>query len=130
VRLKAAAEAYAMPVEHVLEVGTLGQVTPVPGTRRELLGVKNLRGQVLPVFDMALLLGVQRTAPPSHLLVAEAGQRRVGFAIDAVSGIGDLPEPTEDTESDLLAGAVLSGNELIGLIDTARVFDSLERTPP
>jgi purine-binding chemotaxis protein CheW len=119
-----------MPVEHVLEVGTLGQVTAVPGTRRELLGVKNLRGLILPVFDLALLLGIRRTAPPSHLLMAEAGRRRVGFAIDAVSGIGELPKPTDDTESDLLAGAVLSGNELVGVIDVSRVFGSLERTTP
>jgi purine-binding chemotaxis protein CheW len=122
-----AAEAYAMPVEHVLEVRALGQVTAVPGARRELLGIKNRRGQILPVFDLALLLGIRRTAPPARLLVAEADGRRVGFAIDAVSGIGELPDATEDTESDLLAGAALSGSDLIGLIDVSRVFDSLER---
>lgn len=118
-----------MPVENVLEVATLGLVTAVPGTGRDLLGVKNLRGQILPVFDLALLLGIRRTAPPSHLLVAEAEGHRVGFAIDAVSGIGDLPDPTEDIESGLLAGAVLSEGALVGLIDVSRVFDSLERTP-
>jgi purine-binding chemotaxis protein CheW len=122
-----AAEAYAMPVEHVLEVGALGQVTAVPGARRELLGIKNRRGQILPVFDLALLLGIRRTAPPARLLVAEAEGHRVGFAIDAVSGVGELPDATEDTESDLLAGAALSGNDLIGLIDVSRVFHSLER---
>ena len=116
-----------MPVEHVLEVGALGQVTAVPGARRELLGIKNRRGQILPVFDLALLLGIRRTAPPAGLLVAEAERHRVGFAIDAVSGGGELPDATEDTESDLLAGAAFSGNDLIGLIDVSRVFDSLER---
>src|SRR5208282_270956 len=90
VRMKVAAEAYAMPVENVLEAAELGQVRAVPGARPELLGIRSLRGQILPVADLARLLGVHRTAAPSRLLVAEACGFRVGFAIDEVNGIGDL----------------------------------------
>ena len=71
-----AAESYAMPVEHVLEVADLGDVAPVPGSRPEMLGVRNMRGQILPVVDLALLLGIPRTAPPGRLVVAEAGAVR------------------------------------------------------
>jgi hypothetical protein len=47
-----------------------------------------------------------------------------------VSGVGELADPAEDTESDLLAGAVLSEGDLIGVIDVPRVFDSLDGTRP
>jgi chemotaxis signal transduction protein len=127
VRLRVASEAYAVPVEHVLQVALLGDVTTVPGSRPEMLGVQNLRGQILPVVDLALLLGVRRTAPPARLLVAEAGGRQAGFAIDEVSEVGELADPTEETDSDLLAGATLAGGDLIGVIDVTRVFDLLER---
>jgi purine-binding chemotaxis protein CheW len=127
VRLRVASEAYAVPVEHVLEVADLGQVWAVPRARPELLGVRNLRGQILPVVDLTLLFGIPRTVPPTRLLVAEAGGRRAGFAIDEVSGVGQLGDPAEETESDLLLGAVLGEGELIGVIDVVRVFDSLER---
>jgi chemotaxis signal transduction protein len=127
VRLRVAAEAYAMPVENVLQVAELGDVTAVPGSRPEMLGVRNLRGQILPVVDLALLLGIPRTAPPTRLLVAEAGGRQAGFAIDQVSEVGDLEDPTEETDSDMLVGAALAGGDLIGVIDVTRVFDSLER---
>ena len=60
VRLSLAAETYAVPVEHVLEAAELAQVRPVPGARPELLGVSNLRGQILPVADLAALLGAAR----------------------------------------------------------------------
>jgi two-component system chemotaxis response regulator CheV len=140
VRVKVAAEAYAMPVEHVLEAAGLGRVRAVPGARRELLGIRTLRGQILPVVDLARLLGVHRTSAPTRLLVAEARGFRVGFAIDEVNGIGDLGDlaelgetgelgmPAEGIESGLLAGATLSDGELVGVLDVPRVFDSLDGT--
>jgi chemotaxis signal transduction protein len=128
VRLRVASETYAMPVEFVLEVAELGELAPVPRSRPEMLGVWNLRGQILPVVDLALLLGIPRSAPPRRLLVAEAGGRQAGFAIDNVSAVGELADPAEEAESDLLVGATLAGGELIGVIDVPRVFDSLART--
>jgi purine-binding chemotaxis protein CheW len=130
VRLRVASEAYAMPVEFVLEVAELGDIAPVPGSRPEMLGVWNLRGQILPVVDLALLLGIPRAAPPRRLLVAEAGGRRAGFAIDEVSGVGELADPAEEAESELLVGATLAEGDLIGVIDVPRVFDSLDGTAP
>lgn len=129
VRLRVAAEAYAMAVEHVLEVTSLGHVDAVPRARPEMLGVQNLRGRILPVIDLALLLGISRTVPPSHLLVAEAGGRQAGFAIDEVRGVDELAGPAEEAESDLLLGSTLGGDDLIGILNVPRVFDRLEETP-
>ncbi len=120
--------AYAMAVEYVLEVAGLGDVAPVPGSRPEMLGVRNMRGQILPVVDLALLLGIPQTAPPGRMLVAEAGGLQAGFAIDEVSMVGDLADPVEETESDLLVGATLVGGDLVGVIDVPRVFAALEGT--
>jgi len=112
----------------VLEAAELGQVRPVPGARPELLGVSNLRGQILPVVGLAALLGVQRAASPRRLLVAEARGLQVGLAVDEVSGIGALPqleEQTSDAGPGFLLGAALSGGELIGVVDVPGVCDSL-----
>jgi hypothetical protein len=62
--------------------------------------------------------------------VAEAGGCQAGFAIDEVGWVGDLADAAEDTESDMLAGAVLSEGDLIGVIDVPRVFGSLEGALP
>jgi purine-binding chemotaxis protein CheW len=124
--MRVGSEAYAMPVEHVREVADLGAVQPIPGAGPEMLGVRNLRGQILPIVDLALLLGINASTRPDRLLVAEAGGRHAGFAIDAVSEVGELPDPTEETDSDLLTGATLVGGDFIGIIDVTRVFDSLE----
>jgi chemotaxis signal transduction protein len=127
VRMRIGTEMYAIPVENVLEVAELGDLAVVPGARPEALGVRNLRGQILPVFDLAALFGVQRPDVPQRLLVAESGGRRAGFAIDEVSDVGELPEPAEETESDLLVGAALAGDDLVGVVDVKRLFAALER---
>ena len=132
VRMRVASEVYAMAVENVLEVAAMGELTPVPGSPAEVLGVRNLRGHILPVFDLGLLLASpgpasRGAAPPGRLLVAEAGGHQAGFAIDEVSDVGGLPEPTEETESSFLRGGLLDGDELVGVIDASAVFDSLER---
>jgi chemotaxis signal transduction protein len=127
VRLRVASEMYAVPVSYVLEVTPWTEVAPVPGARPEILGVWNLRGQILPVVDLAALPGIQRTAPASRLLVAADDDRRAGFTIDEMTDVAELGEPTEDTESTLLLGAILTDTDLIGVINVPKVFNTLER---
>ena len=126
VRLRIASETYAMPVEHVLGVADIGQIRAVPRAGPELLGLWNRRGRILPVVDLAQLLGVTRTGPPQRVLIAEARGHQACFAIDDVSEIGELGDPAEETDSDLLAGATLADGDLVGVIDVPRAFASLE----
>ena len=130
VQFRVAGEAYAIPAGHVLEVAPPAELTRVPGTRPELVGVRNTRGTILPVIDLAALLGITRTAPPGRVLVAEAGDRRAGFEIDEVDAVRVLAEPDTETESPLLTGARLDGGQLIGFLDIRRVFDELHRSVP
>lgn len=126
VRLRVASEDYAIPVEHVLEVADLGEVTAVPESRAEIIGVRNLRGRILPVIDLASVLGIPQSGRPGRLLVVESGGHQAGLAIDEVSSVGDMEDPAEEAESDLLVGATLAGGHLIGVLDVPRLFDSLE----
>lgn len=127
VRLRLAAEEYAVPVTYVREVIGLDEVVPVPGTPGDVIGVRNLRGQILPVIDLTVLLGISRTAPPRLLLITESGGQQAGLALDEVSGIAELPKPSTEHESGLLEGSVLVGSDLIGVIDVPSVFRELER---
>ena len=129
VRIRVAEEAYALPVTNVREICDVGELTPVPGARPEVLGVRNLRGQVLPVVDLAGLLGVARAGSAARLLVAEAGGLSAGLAIDEVSGVDDLADPPDEADSDLLAGTLLDGGDLVGVVNVPAIFAELERAP-
>jgi chemotaxis signal transduction protein len=125
VRVRVGDETYAVAVEHVIEVAELGKLSPVPGAHGSVLGVRNLRGEVLPVFDLASVLGIPSQDLPSCLLVTEHGSLRAGFAIDEVTDVGAIPPVAEETQSNLLSGAALDDSGLVGVVDVERLFAAL-----
>jgi chemotaxis signal transduction protein len=127
VRLKVAAETYAVPVGHVLAIVGPGHLTQVPGALPEILGVRKLRGQIVPVINLALVLGLNAAGPRRQLLLAEAEGVKAGFAIDEVSSVGELDGPLDGAESDFLTGVMVRDGELLGVIDVPRILRSLRR---
>ncbi len=45
-------QVFGLPVEQVREIITLESLTPLPVERRGLMGLANIRGEVVPVFDL------------------------------------------------------------------------------
>jgi purine-binding chemotaxis protein CheW len=126
VRFRVGAESFALPVEQVLEVAELGELAPVPGAPTSVLGVRNLRGLVLPVIDLAAVLGTTGSNRADKLVIAEEAGRRAGLVIDQVTDVGDLAGPMQETDSPFLSGSALTNGELIGVIDVERVFAAVE----
>jgi purine-binding chemotaxis protein CheW len=126
VRVGVAGEHYALPVEQVLEVADLGQIAPVPGSPPEIVGVGNLRGQVIPVIDLARMLGLSG-GEPSRVVVAESGDLLAGLLVDAVLDVGELPPAAEPVESEYLLGACLVDGALVAALDVDAVLGSIGR---
>jgi purine-binding chemotaxis protein CheW len=129
VQLRVGAESYAVPVEAVIEVTMLEASTPLPGGPRELLGLQNLRGHALPVYDLGAYLGAGSTPDAARMIVVSDNGRRVGFAIDAVTGVGPLPARTP-SHTTLLTGSALDGDRLVGVLSVEQLFADLERASP
>jgi len=117
-------EQYGVPVEDVLEVADAGEIVPVPGSGPALLGVRNLRGQVLPVVDLAAVLGLPRTATPGRVVVVADGGRAAGLGVDSVKGVEPLPEGGEEADSPHLTAAAVVDSALIGLVNVTSVLDA------
>ena len=122
VRFRVGAESFALPVGHVLEVADVGTLAPVPGAPPSVLGVRNLRGQVLPVIDLATVLGTPRSKAATKVVITEDAGRRAGLAIDQVTDVGELPGPLQESDSPFLAGSTLADGELVGVVDVEGVF--------
>jgi purine-binding chemotaxis protein CheW len=116
VRVRVGREHYALRVEQVIEVAEPGDLAPVPGAPAQIIGVRNLHGQVIPVISLATLLGLS-SEEPGRIVVAELGARRAGLAVESVLDVGELPEPSEPTESPYLCGATLIDGTLVGMLD-------------
>jgi chemotaxis signal transduction protein len=126
VRLAVGGENYALPVDRVLEVADYTGVAPVPGAAPSVLGVRNLRGAVLPVLDLATVLGLARAGAPERIVVTEHAGRTAGLAVDSVVGVEPLPEATEPAESPYLTGASLADGALVGMVDVGAVLDAAQ----
>jgi purine-binding chemotaxis protein CheW len=125
VKLRVGRESYAMPIENVLEVCKLEELTPIPGAASRVLGVCNFHGQVLPVFDLARVFGIPRDGLAQRLVVTDSGGRLAGFAVDEVSDVTALEGPREEAEAKQLAYATLEQGALVGVVDMPALFSSL-----
>jgi chemotaxis signal transduction protein len=129
VRLRVGRERYAVPIENVLEVSELGRLSTLPGAGSAILGVSNLRGQVLPVFDLARILSIAGDGSVRRVVVAEHEGRLAGLAVDEVTDVGELDGEAEQTDAEHLSGALLEDGQLVGIVDVERLFRSLEGWP-
>ena len=99
-----------MPVGHVR--GRRWPSSRRAGTRAELLGVLNMRGQILAVADLAPMLGITAIPRPGGCWWPRR-EAAGGLDIDEVGAVREVAEPDEQTES-AAAGTRLAGGELIG----------------
>jgi purine-binding chemotaxis protein CheW len=125
VRVRVAGEQYALAVGDVAEVVELGRVTPVPGARAPLLGLCNLRGEILPVVDLAAILGISDQGRAARLLVATHDGKRVGLAIGDVLDIAPLPECTPEQGCGCVRATAVVAGALVGVIDAGTLLDTV-----
>ncbi len=78
----------------IREIVPAAKITKVPGSPEFVMGLINLRGQILTILDIAVLLGLAETKinPASHIIVFK--YKDAGFAVDA---IGDVIETRPDS---------------------------------
>lgn len=131
---------YGVGIEDVREIRQWMQTTTLPNQPKHILGVLNLRGSIVSIQDLRIRLGAPAPEPveTNVIVIVQAGERRVGLLVDAVSDILTLraediqPVPASrgrnDTEAMLLSLAV-SGETMVGIIDLNRVMDHAMADP-
>lgn len=82
-------DAYLVALDQVREVAAVPALTRVPGAEPWLLGLSNLRGEVLPIVDLAALLGVGAAAAAAgnRVLVLNHADVPVGVLVESVAGL-------------------------------------------
>ncbi len=83
------AEKFAVETSFVREVYPLKEVTPLPGTPDFILGVMNVRGQVVTINDLGQWLELPESAQAarSKVLILRDGEMECGILADEVVGM-------------------------------------------
>jgi purine-binding chemotaxis protein CheW len=123
-------EWFALPIEVVREVQPLGRVVGVPTAPPEVLGVMNLRGRALALFDLGGCLGIRGgTRSDTHTVVLDFGDSdlHVGLAVQQIGQVRRVPvsavgPPPREGGAGCLEGVFEVEGQVIGLLDLSRVF--------
>lgn len=138
-----AEEMYALPIEALREITKVPVLTEVPRAPRSLLGVLNLRGEVLPVYDLKLRLGLSDTPAPiagpqaqpeqlprsARILVVNEDGGDAGLLVDQVLEVVRLrpstieaPPRAVSAEGSAIVGLGRRREQLFILIDLAQAL--------
>lgn len=117
---------YALPIDLVREIIEYGQITTVPMMPSFIHGVINLRGNVVPVLDLAARFGMplsianKRTCIVIIELHLDEQEQRIGLVVDAVDAVLDID--TETVEPAPPFGAGINTDFIAGMARDERGF--------
>ena len=132
-------QTYGVEITTVREIRAWNGATPLPNTREFVRGVINLRGTIVPIFDLRARFGEGQTSPTKNhvVVVMSVGEKWVGMLVDAVSDIltvakDDIHAVPEGNsiDTELLNGIVTHDSRMVGLIDLHAVVSRRQDRQP
>ncbi len=121
---------FALPLENVKEIISRPEITPLPMASRHVRGIINLRGDVIPVVDLAVRLGgADEKVDRAEILILVLDGLTAGVMVDSASqvaelDIGEIRDADESVGIDRSAvrGVVRNGERLVVFLDAAGVL--------
>lgn len=136
VTFKLDGETYGINVMQVQEVLRYSEIAPVPGAPSYVLGIINLRGNVVTVIDTRHRFGL----PPSEvtdntrIVIIETDDHVIGILVDSVaevvylkqSEIESAPNVGNDESAKFIQGVCHKNDELLILIELNKLLTNEE----
>jgi len=137
VTFRLADESYGINVMQVQEVLRMTDVAPVPGAPHYVMGIINLRGNVVTVLDTRKLLDLATSdiTDSSRIMIIESGKVTVGLLVDSVAEVVNIsssdidPPPSvgNDEGSRYIQGIYSTEQQILILIDLNKLITEENR---
>jgi len=118
---------YGIGILSVREIRGWTPETSLPNSPAAVRGVINLRGQVVPIYDLRVRLGSEASHPTAThvVIVVEAASGFYGILVDAVSDIlsvsqtelQPVPQTTIESGHELLTALLARQDRMVSLLD-------------
>ena len=129
-------ETYGINVMQVQEVLRYTEIAPVPGAPSYVLGIINLRGNVVTVLDTRDRFGLPpaEVTEQTRIVLIEAGRNVIGILVDAVAAVVYLrqseietaPNVGNEDSAKFIQGVCHKNNELLILVELAKLLTDEE----
>lgn len=136
ISLKVGAENYAIDILSVREIKGWTSTTVLPNQPDYVLGVLNLRGAIVPVFDLRGRFGQGLTdATRMHVvIIVKVQERTVGVLVDAVSDIltvnvvdiRPVPEMERNQSTEYFSGIITINDNTVVILNLDRLFNQID----
>jgi len=134
-------DTYAIPVDVLTEIIIPQKIFPVPTTPSHVLGVINLRGNIVTIVDIRPALSLPQQAVPGQIAIVKHGTLMLGIVVDNVSAVLSVPEssiqalPAEGTQQSsgknrgrFLMGIIQREEGVAALLNIERILDEIKLT--
>lgn len=124
---------YGVDIMTVREIKGWSETTRLPNMPEFMRGVINLRGVVVPIFDLRCRfnMGTTEANPKNVVIILAVGDRTIGILVDAVSDILTInsdeikPPPSTDSQIDeaFINGLMSVEERMVVLLSVDKLFD-------
>lgn len=129
-------EKYGINVMQVQEVLRVSEIAPVPGSPAYVLGIINLRGNVVTVIDTRKRFGLEprELDDAARIVIVESNDQVVGIMVDSVAEVVDLkvseveaaPNVGTEDSSRFIQGVASQEGELLIIVDLNKLLTDEE----
>jgi chemotaxis signal transduction protein len=131
---------YAIPVDLLTEIIIPQNIFPVPTTPSHVLGVINLRGNIVPIVDIRPALSLAQQSATGQIAIVKHGATTLGIVVDNVSEVASVPESRVLTipadygakagrsRSRFLKGIIQREAGVAALLNIERIFEEIRLT--
>jgi len=136
VSFSVAGQKYCLEITLVREIRRWSPVTVLPHSPDDVLGVMNLRGAVIPIYDLAARFELGKTCPGERnvIIVCAIDGNMIGLLVEAVSEIlsisskeiQETPDVQSEATKECIDGVISLGGKMARIINLSSVISVKE----
>ena len=116
VTFRLGADEFGADVGSVREITRVGEITHMPDAPGSVKGVTNLRGQIIPVLDLAKQFGLdyrEELPESARIVVTEIQGQTIGMLVDEVPEVLTMPKEDIEPTPELIRNKVEMNHDYI-----------------
>ncbi len=124
-------EIVGIPLKKILTISKTLDIVEVPFTPHYMVGIINLRGEIIPIFSLKSLLGLSETKEPTRIVTLDTLHGKAGVLVDSIRGVIRLeekqlePNPMVGRYSAYVRNVAHIEGGLISILDIDKIFDTI-----